>query len=201
MIKKIDVLNNGYVELVDILGNEKRILEVARISYGKSVGNNDENLIKRLLKNEHWSPFEQVSFTFKVKCPIFIARQWMRHRTGKYNEVSRRYTKKNWDYYIPTVDLISDKKIRDYIISIMETQTKEYNLLLEKGVKPEIARMIMGTGFNTEFYFTIDLRNLLHFLKLRKDNHAQYEMQEYANAIEIFVTENMPNVMKYWGTA
>lgn len=199
MIKKIDVLNNGYVELVDILGNEKRILEVARISYGKSVGNNDENLIKRLLKNEHWSPFEQVSFTFKVKCPIFIARQWMRHRTGKYNEVSRRYTKKNWDYYIPTVDLISDKKIRDYIISIMETQTKEYNLLLEKGVKPEIARMIMGTGFNTEFYFTIDLRNLLHFLKLRKDNHAQYEMQEYANAIEIFVTENMPNVMKYWG--
>ena len=201
MIKKIDVLNNGYVELVDILGNEKRILEVARISYGKSVGNNDENLIKRLLKNEHWSPFEQVSFTFKVKCPIFIARQWMRHRTGKYNEVSRRYTKKNWDYYIPTVDLISDKKIRDYIISIMENQTKEYNLLLEKGVKPEIARMIMGTGFNTEFYFTIDLRNLLHFLKLRKDNHAQYEMQEYANAIEIFVTENMPNVMKYWGTA
>jgi len=199
MIKKIDVLNNGYVELVDILGNEKRILEVARISYGKSVGNNDENLIKRLLKNEHWSPFEQVSFTFKVKCPIFIARQWMRHRTGKYNEVSRRYTKKNWDYYIPTVDLISDKKIRDYIISIMETQTKEYNLLLEKNVKPEIARMIMGTGFNTEFYFTIDLRNLLHFLKLRKDNHAQYEMQEYANAIEIFVTENMPNVMKYWG--
>jgi thymidylate synthase (FAD) len=123
----------------------------------------------------------------------------MRHRTGKYNEVSRRYTKKNWDYYIPTVDLISDKKIRDYIISIMENQTKEYNLLLEKGVKPEIARMIMGTGFNTEFYFTIDLRNLLHFLKLRKDNHAQYEMQEYANAIEIFVTENMPNVMKYWG--
>jgi len=201
MIKKIDVLNNGYVELVDILGNEKRILEVARISYGKSVGNNDENLIKRLLKNEHWSPFEQVSFTFKVKCPIFIARQWMRHRTGKYNEVSRRYTKKNWDYYIPTVELISDKKIRDYIISIMETQTKEYNLLLEKNVKPEIARMIMGTGFNTEFYFTIDLRNLLHFLKLRKDNHAQYEMQEYANAIEIFVTENMPNVMKYWGTA
>lgn len=199
MIKKIDVLNNGYVELVDILGNEKRILEVARISYGKSVGNNDENLIKRLLKNEHWSPFEQVSFTFKVKCPIFIARQWMRHRTGKYNEVSRRYTKKNWDYYIPTVELISDKKIRDYIISIMETQTKEYNLLLEKNVKPEIARMIMGTGFNTEFYFTIDLRNLLHFLKLRKDNHAQYEMQEYANAIEIFVTENMPNVMKYWG--
>lgn len=198
MTKKINVLNNGYVKLIDVFGDEKRIVEVARISYEKSTGNNEENLIKHLLKNKHLSPFEQVSFTFKIKCPIFIARQWMRHRTGKYNEKSRRYTKKNWDYYIPDIKLLPDKETQYYITSIMETQIKNYNALLEKGIKPEIARAIMGTGFNTEFYFTMDLRNLLHFLQLRKERHAQYEMQEYANAIEIFVAESMPNVMKYW---
>lgn len=193
-ISKVEVLNNGYVELIDILGNEKRIADVARISYGKTTGNNNESLIKHLLNNGHLSPFEQVQFTFKIKCPIFVARQWMRHRTGKYNEKSRRYTKKKWDYYIPNIR----EKDKEKIINAMSAQIELYEELLESKIKPEIARTIMGVGFNTEFYFTIDLRNLLHFLGLRTEEHAQYEIRMYANAIENIVKQYFPNVIQYW---
>lgn len=193
-ISKVEVLNNGYVELIDILGNEKRIADVARISYGKTTGNNNESLIKHLLNNGHLSPFEQVQFTFKIKCPIFVARQWMRHRTGKYNEKSRRYTKKKWDYYIPNIR----EKDKEKIINAMSAQIELYEELLESKIKPEIARTIMGVGFNTEFYFTIDLRNLLHFLELRTEEHAQYEIRMYANTIENIVKQYFPNVIQYW---
>lgn len=193
-ISKVEVLNNGYVELIDILGDEKRIADVARISYGKTTGNNNESLIKHLLNNGHLSPFEQVQFTFKIKCPIFVARQWMRHRTGKYNEKSRRYTKKKWDYYIPNIR----EKDKEKIINAMSAQIELYEELLESKIKPEIARTIMGVGFNTEFYFTIDLRNLLHFLELRTEEHSQYEIRMYANTIENIVKQYFPNVIQYW---
>lgn len=200
------VLDKGNVELIDFIGDEKRIVEVARISYGKE-DETDEQTVDRildiLLNNGHYSPFEHVSFTFKVKAPIFVARQWLRHRTGSYNEQSRRYTKNDWEYYIPELNLlpnskIDNKHIQKRIDSIMKLEIREYEELLNYGVKPEIARSIMGTGFYTTFYFSMDLRNLLHFLELRTEEHAQKEIQEYANAIELLVDEKLPIFMKKW---
>lgn len=198
------VLDKGYVELIDCMGSDERITEVARISYGKQY-KTDEEQVKRLLTilltNKHESPLEHVLFTFKVKCPIFIARQWMRHRTGKYNEQSRRYTKDNWEYYIPSLDRLpnnkcDNKKLQRRLIGMYEFQTREYEDLIKAGVSPELARGIMGTGFYTTFYFTIDLRNLLHFIELRKDKHAQKEMQEYATALELLIEEKLPITFK-----
>lgn len=202
-IKNLQVLNKGYVKLIDVLGDEKRIADIACISYGKEESSNSLRLLRILLKNGHYSPFEHVQFTFKIKAPIFIARQWMRHRTGKYNEQSRRYTKKNWEYYIPDLNRLSNLKtsgenIQKQIEIQMNNQIQDYENLIRSGVPPEVARSIMGTGFYTTFYFTIDLRNLLHFLKLRKDEHAQFEMQEYAKAIEEIIYPYIPNIMDYW---
>ena len=202
-IKNLKVLDKGYVELVDMLGDEKRITDVACISYGKKESKNNLRLLKILLDNGHYSPLEHVQFTFKVKAPIFVARQWMRHRTGKYNEQSRRYTKKKWEYYVPNIFRLGDtqnncEQIQQQIKDEMESQIQNYEHLIKTGVTPEIARITMGTGFYTKFYFTIDLRNLLHFLKLRKDKHAQFEMQEYARAIENIVHSCLPNVINFW---
>lgn len=202
----MEVLDKGYVELVDYMGDERRIVDVARISYGRE-NESDDELVNRildiLLSNGHYSPLEHAQFTFKVKAPIFVARQWMRTRTGKYNEQSRRYTKHNWEYYLPDLDRLSDKKcsperIQRRIESIMELEMREYDDLIRMGVVPEIAREIMGVGFYTTFYFTIDLRNLLHFLELRKDSNAQKEIQEYAVAMELLVEEKLPLLMKKW---
>lgn len=200
------VLDKGYVELVDCLGSDERIVDIARISYGmhkKSTEEQVNRLLTLLLTNHHESPFEQVVLTYKIKAPIFIARQWMRHRTGKYNEQSRRYTKKNWEYYVPDLNLLpkdkcSNLQVQKRIQTMMELQIKDYEDLISLGVKPETARVIMGVGFYTTFYFTIDLRNLLHFLDLRTDSHAQTEMQEYATAVELLASEKLPRVIKIW---
>lgn len=199
----IEVLDKGYVELIDVMGDEKRIANVARISYGKTEGKYDEKLLKLLLRNGHMSPFEQVQFTFKVKCPIFIARQFQRHRTFKFNEQSRRYTKKKWDYYVPDLNRLPNKntnslKLQKSIIGMYEFQIREYEELIKFGVLPEVARCIMGTGFYTTFFFTVDLRNLLHFLDLRTAQDAQFEIREYADVLEYLVEEKFPNVIQYW---
>ncbi len=200
------VLDKGYVELIDCMGSDERITEVARISYGKE-GKTDDELVKRLLTilltNKHESPLEHVLFTFKVKCPIFIARQWMRHRTFSFNEQSRRYTKNNWEYYIPQLNILPNDRIDNVMIQkrlrgMYEFQIREYEDLIKAGVKPEVARRIMGTGFYTTFFFTVDLRNLLHFIELRTDEHAQYEMQEYATAVEILSSLKLPQTFKIW---
>lgn len=199
----VKVLDKGYVELVDVMGDEKKITDIASISYGKTESKNSQKLLERLLKSGHLSPFEQVQFTFKIKCPIFIARQIMRHRVFSFNEQSRRYTKDNWEYYIPELsrlpsDKVNSTQTQKVIKGMYEFQMREYTALIEVGVAPEVARGIMGTGFYTTFFFTGDLRNLLHFLDLRTENHSQFEMREYACAIECLLEKELPNVMKYW---
>ena len=199
----IDVLDKGYVELIDIMGDEKRITDIASISYGKTESKDSQKLLERLLKSGHLTPFENVQLTFKIKCPIFIARQIMRHRAFVFNEQSRRYTKKNWEYYVPELsrlpkDKISNERTQQLIEGIYKFEMREYEELIRVGVAPEVARGIMGTGFYTTFYFTSDLRNLLNFLELRTDSHSQLEMREYATAIECLVEEKLPNVIKYW---
>jgi len=202
----LKILDKGYVKLIDSLGDDKRIAEVARICYGHEGEPTDASvtrLLTTLINNQHTSPLEQVVFTFKVKAPIFVARQWMRHRTGSYLEQSRRYTKTKWEYYIPELDILPNDKINSkHIQKSMEGmflfQIREYERLISFGVKPEIARGIMGTSFYTTFFFTMDLKNLLHFIEVRKDSHAQSEMQEYAIAIELLIEEVIPQTIKIW---
>lgn len=200
--KKINVLDYGFVELVDIMGDDYRILQSARVSTGGSASKGDEqdkNLIRYLYVNNHLSPFEQVVLTFHVKMPIFVARQWMRHRTFSYNEYSLRYSEAINDIFTPTNFRIQGKtnhqgsgvEIDGEVNEIIKSSYKEavdksfstYDYMLENGVAREMARGILPVSQYTEMYMTVNLRNLFHFLHLRLHEHSQYEIRVYAQAI------------------
>ncbi len=202
--KEYPVLDKGFVRLVDYFGGDQRIVQSARVSYGegtKSVSQ-DGALIDYLLRHQHTSPFEQVVMTFHVKMPIFVARQWVRHRTGRMNEVSGRYSIMKDEFYVPAEDKVApqskdnkqgrsteafDKTTADKIISQLEEGQKEayenYSELIDSGLAREIARINLPLSLYTEFYWEMDLHNLFHFLKLRLDSHAQYEIRVYAEVI------------------
>ena len=202
--KEYPVLDKGFVRLVDYFGGDQRIVQSARVSYGegtKSVSQ-DGALIDYLLRHQHTSPFEQVVMTFHVKMPIFVARQWVRHRTGRMNEVSGRYSIMKDEFYVPAEDKVSpqstdnkqgrateafDKDTADKIITKLEEGQKaayeSYNELIDSGLAREIARINLPLSLYTEFYWEMDLHNLFHFLKLRLDSHAQYEIRVYAEVI------------------
>ncbi len=201
---QINVLNKGFVRLVDHLGSDASIVQSARVSYGAGTKKvrEDERLIRYLLRNAHTSPFEQVVFTFHVKMPIFIARQWIRHRTARVNEISGRYSILVDDFYVPALEDIAlqseDNKqgrqnepldpelaqsIQTLIHNEQERNYKTYQKLLEIGIAKEIARINLPVSIYTEMYWQIDLHNLFHFLKLRLDPHAQKEIRDYAEAL------------------
>ena len=202
--KEYPVLDKGFVRLVDYFGGDQRIVQSARVSYGegtKSVSQ-DGALIDYLLRHQHTSPFEQVVMTFHVKMPIFVARQWVRHRTGCMNEVSGRYSIMKDEFYVPAEDKVApqstdnkqgrateafDKETADKIIAQLEEGQKEayenYSELIDSGLAREIARINLPLSLYTEFYWEMDLHNLFHFLKLRLDSHAQYEIRVYAQVI------------------
>ena len=202
--KEYPVLDKGFVRLVDYFGGDQRIVQSARVSYGegtKSVSQ-DGALIDYLLRHQHTSPFEQVVMTFHVKMPIFVARQWVRHRTGRMNEVSGRYSIMKDEFYVPAEDKVApqstdnkqgrateafDKETADKIIAQLEEGQKEayenYSELIDSGLAREIARINLPLSLYTEFYWEMDLHNLFHFLKLRLDSHAQYEIRVYAQVI------------------
>ncbi len=187
------VLDKGYVKLLRA-DKEDVILEVASICYGKTnlPESKKTELLKRLYKEHAGNPtssFEFVNFTFKVKCPIFIARQWFRHRIGSYQELSRRYTKASIDdVYIPEEleGFLKDTEgniYYHYAHTLLEKIFDYYETLLQKGFRKEIARFILPLGLYTEFYWQVNLRSLINFLKVRFDRHAQKEIREYAKAI------------------
>lgn len=201
--KEFPVLDHGFVRLVDYLGSDARIVQAARVSYGSGTKTyrQDKGLINYLLRNDHTSPFEQVNFTFHIKMPIFVARQWIRHRTGRVNEVSGRYSVMKDEFYLPEDAEIcyqSDdnkqgrgeqvspevaEKVRQIITADQERAAAAYKELLELGVAREIARIDLPLSIYTEWYWQMDLHNLLHFLALRLDGHAQYEIRVYAEQI------------------
>ncbi|MBP3742160.1 MAG: FAD-dependent thymidylate synthase [Treponema sp.] len=202
--KEYPVLDKGFVRLVDYFGGDQRIVQSARVSYGegtKSVSQ-DGALIDYLLRHQHTSPFEQVVMTFHLKMPIFVARQWVRHRMGRMNEVSGRYSIMKDEFYVPEADKVApqskdnkqgrsteafDKETADKIITQLEEGQKEayenYSELIDSGLAREIARINLPLSLYTEFYWEMDLHNLFHFLKLRLDSHAQYEIRVYAEVI------------------
>ena len=203
--KEFQVLDKGFVRLVDYLGGDARIVQAARVSYGKGTTSvrRDKMLIQYLMQHEHTSPFEQVVLTFHCKMPIFVARQWIRHRTARVNEISGRYSEMKDEFYIPDEPVIRqqskkniqgrdeltevDPKIRKKVLDILkrdrESSFKGYEEMLNDEIARELARINLPLSLYTEWYWQIDLHNLFRFLKLRLDWHAQYEIRCYANVI------------------
>lgn len=202
--QEIKVLDKGFVRLVDYMGGDDRIVQSARVSYGAGTKSfrADRALIHYLLRNEHTSPFEQVILTFHTKMPIFVARQWVRHRTARLNEISGRYSIMKDEFYVPEPsqmrfqsldnkqarsDELLDAGLADSLIAEMVDDQKtvyaHYEKMVESGLAREIARTNLPLNLYTEWYWQIDLHNLFHFLKLRMDSHAQYEIRVYAEAM------------------
>lgn len=197
---KLDVLNKGFVELVDRMGDDYSILRAARTSTGSDVvkgDKKDRGLIRYLYRNEHMTPFEFVQLQFHVKCPIFVGRQWFRHRAASYNEASSRYQQFEWETYLPDEWRIQDTENKQssnghidhqelttsMVKGIYKKSQQAYESMLGHNVAREQARTVMPVGQYTEFFTSISLRNLFHFLELRADPHAQYEIRVYAEAI------------------
>lgn len=202
--QEIRVLDKGFVRLVDYMGGDARIVQAARVSYGAGTKTvrQDRGLIHYLMKNWHTSPFEQVQLTFHAKMPIFVARQWVRHRTARLNEISGRYSIMKDEFYVPSPEHIrpqsSDNKQgrsqerytadeEQEIVRLFEEEQRavyaNYEKLLEKNLARELARNNLPLSLYTEWYWQIDLHNLFHFLRLRMDDHAQYEIRVYAEAM------------------
>src|SRR6056297_497667 len=202
--QRLEVLDHGFVRLVDYLGGDDRIVQAARVSYGagtKSV-REDAALIDYLLRHAHTSPFEQVVLTFHLKMPIFVARQWMRHRTARANEISGRYSVLPGEFYLPDpaqlrpqsrtnkqgrADETVPEELQETVLRLLKTSQAgryaEYESMIEEGLARELARINLPLSLYTEMYWQIDLHNLFHFLKLRMDAHAQYEIRAYADAM------------------
>jgi thymidylate synthase (FAD) len=199
--KEFKVLDHGFVRLVDYMGTDESIVQAARVSYGKGTRkvSEDRGLIRYLMKNMHTSPFEMVEFKFHVKLPIFVARQWIRHRTANVNEYSGRYSVMKEEFYIPKQEDIrfqatdnkqgrSEEEIPpelqaeflDFLKKSQADDFKEYERFVQAGLAREIARIALPLAIYTEWYWKIDLHNLFHFLKLRLDKHAQKEIRDYA---------------------
>ncbi len=224
LYKPIEVLDHGFIRVIDYMGDDSSIVQSARVSYGKGTKkiSNDKGLIKYLMRHRHSTPFEMCEIKFHIKLPIFIARQWIRHRTANVNEYSARYSILDKEFYIPSAenlaaqsainnqgrgDALTDdeasnviqilKKDAEQTYSNYETllnESSEGNIIDESksGIARELARMNLTLNTYTQWYWKIDLNNLLHFLALRADDHAQYEIRVYADAMLDIVKKWVP---------
>jgi thymidylate synthase (FAD) len=202
--REFPVLDKGFVRLVDYLGGDDRVVQSARVSYGAGTKSyrEDAGLIDYLLRNRHTSPFEQVVLTFHVKLPIFVARQWIRHRTARLNEISGRYSVMKDDFYLPdpadialqsadnkqgrsaeALDPDQAERVRAGFAAGQDRSYADYTSLIEEGIARELARINLPLSLYTEWYWQIDLHNLFHFLELRLDDHAQREIRLYAKVL------------------
>ncbi len=200
--KEFKVLDHGFVRLVDYMGSDAAIVQAARVSYGEGTKqvSEDRALIRYLMRQGHTSPFEMVEFKFHVKLPVFVARQWIRHRTASVNEYSGRYSVMKEEFYIPEAkdirfqstvnkqgraeEEVPDELKRRFIDFLKKTHAasyEEYQRLIDEGLARELARIGLPLSLYTEWYWKIDLHNLFHFLRLRMDPHAQQEIRQYAN--------------------
>jgi len=208
----IPVLDHGYIMLVDVMGDDDSVVQAARVSYAKGTKktNDDRSLLRYLMRSRHTSPFEQARIKLEVKLPIFVERQWVRHRMASLNEVSARYSVLPEEFYIPDSEVVraqstSNKQGRDGHLpedDVVAYQTelrrscseayRAYERALESGVARELARCVLPVNIYTAKVWSSDLHNLFHFLSLRMDPHAQLEIRSYANAIAEVVKEWVP---------
>ena len=212
----VPVLDHGFVRVVDYMGDDAAICQAARVSYGtgtKSV-QNDEGLIRYLMRHWHSTPFEMCEVKLHVKLPVFVARQWIRHRTANVNEYSARYSILDREFYIPAPEHIAAQssvnnqgrgealtgeeaaRVLDILKSDSTRSYDNYQSMIsddgQQGLARELARMNLPANIYTQWYWKVDLHNLLHFLRLRADAHAQYEIRVYADAICSIVADWVP---------
>lgn len=210
------VLDHGFVRVIDYMGDDAAICQAARVSYGRGTKSvqNDEGLIRYLMRHWHSTPFEMCEVKLHVKLPVFVARQWIRHRTANINEYSGRYSVMDREFYIPAEDKLAAQSSQNHqgrgeVLQGEEAQ-RVLNLLREdamrsydnyesmlsqdgqQGLARELARMNLPTNIYTQWYWKVDLHNLLHFLRLRADSHAQYEIRAYADVICDIVKDWVP---------
>lgn len=229
-LEPIPVLDKGFVRFVDCMPRhveegetaDSAIVRAARVSYGKGTKrvSDDRNLIRYLMRHRHTSPFEMAEFTFHVKCPIFVARQWMRHRTGSFNEISARYSVLPEEFYVAEAHDVQRQSLlnrqgrdgafekaeaNDILFSMRSNMAQthaEYHHLLGKDLSRELARSILPVATYTEFYWKVDLLNLLKFLHLRTHKHAQLEIATYGFMINGVLSSLAPHTMEayqdYW---
>lgn len=190
----IDVLDKGFVELIDYMGDDDRIVQSARVSYDAKDTQDAMKFVARLWQSGHTSPFEQVVLTYHIKSPIFVARQMMRHRTARVNELSLRYTESKLEFYTPDDERLGDHPdtARGYLETLYTQIRGVYKTLLASHVRKEVARCVLPVSTYTEFYFQMDLHNLLHFFELRCAKSAQWETWQYANAMKEFARQVCP---------
>jgi thymidylate synthase (FAD) len=217
-----EVLDKGFIRLVDSMGDDTSVVQAARVSLGQgSKGEErDQKLINFLMRNNHGTPFEMVSFKFHVKCPIFVMRQWIRHRMGSFNEISGRYVEFEDEFYIPeqwrsqasknkqgsageTEPLISWEPIglsdaSPQLNRICNQLYEVYNELLNQGVAREQARMILPVNLYTQFYWQVNARSLMNFLSLRMAPDAQWEIRQYAYRVWDVFRNKMPWTAAAW---
>jgi thymidylate synthase (FAD) len=207
------VLDHGFVRLDGALADDLSVVNGARVSFARrkeEMDASDEGLIRFLMRDRHGSPFEHNAFRFHVRCPIFVAREWFRHRIGSFNEFSMRYAKATDDFYVPEpadvrsqvgkpgayrfepVDDDVAEETRRELEAVYEQAFAAYTRLVEQGVARELARAVLPVGAYTQFYWTVNARALMNFVSLRNSEFAQLEIRRYAEAVEAFFAELMP---------
>jgi thymidylate synthase (FAD) len=220
MTDSLLVLDHGEVRLIDSMGSDLSVVRAARVSTGitpeaaRKGAEKDAKLIRYMLRHAHGTPFEHNAFTFFVKAPIFVERQWLRHRIGSFNEISGRYAEYEPEFYVPEqarVQAASNKQASEpansdfldgFMQSAVEHQSADaYNKyldLLGQGIAREQARIILPLNLYTQFYWTVNARSLMNFLRLRTADDAQLEMRAYADAAEYLWSERMPMTHAAW---
>jgi thymidylate synthase (FAD) len=209
----IRVLDHGFVRLDDAMADDLSVVNGARVSFARrkeEMDASDEGLIRFLMRDRHGSPFEHNAFRFHVRCPIFVAREWFRHRIGSFNEFSMRYAKATDDFYVPepadvrsqvgkpgaySFEQVGDElaeETRQELEALYEQAYATYARLVEKGVARELARAVMPVGAYTQFYWTVNARALMNFVSLRNAETAQLEIRRYGEAVEAFFAQEMP---------
>jgi len=215
LFEPIPVLDHGFVRVIDYMGDDAAVVQAARVSYGKGTKkiSDDAGLINYLLRHRHTTPFEMCEIKYHVKLPIFVARQWIRHRTANVNEYSARYSVLDREFYVPEEDhlaaqsssnrqgrgnILSGKEAKRVLDILREDAQMTYDHYIEmlneseegniidvskEGLARELARMNLTLSTYTQWYWKTDLHNLLNFLSLRADTHAQYEIRVYADAM------------------
>lgn len=209
----IQVLDHGFVRLDASMAGDLAVVNGARVSFARhktEMDEADEGLIRFLMREKHSSPFEHAVFRFHIRCPIFVAREWMRHRWSSFNEFSMRYAKASDDFYVPAPEDVRTQvgkpgaysfepvapelaeQTREDLQGVYEQAFATYERLVEAGVAREIARCVLPVGAYTEFYWTVNARALMNFVSLRNAEMAQREIRRYAEAVETFFAELMP---------
>lgn len=213
--ERMTILDKGYIELLETMGSDTSIAESARVST-QSDGKDNRRLIRRLMQDGHTSPFEMAELKFRIKAPVFVFRQMFRHRTANLNEQSLRYTESECEFYVPNLARLQEQsadnrqgsggvliygnaqKCLDIISNSHDNSTINYETLLRLDLTRELARNVLSVDLYSSADWKIDLHNLFHLLKLRTHPHAQWELQQYAIAIENIVKELYPLSYEAW---